>query len=84
MLGFYNGFLELETGSFLIFAFGSILGFNFLKDSVVAKIVNFSTNLSSIIYFAYTNNIIYPIALLIVVCNMLGAIAHLLLCGYSK
>ena len=84
LLGFYDSFLELETGSFLIFAFGSILDFNFLKDSVVAKVVNFSINLSSIIYFAYTNNIIYPIALLIVVCNMLGAIAHLLLCGYSK
>jgi len=73
LLGFYDGFLGPGTGSFLIFAFVGILGFDFLRASASAKVVNFSTNLSSLIYFAFTNNIIYHIALPMAVCNMIGA-----------
>lgn len=73
LLGFYDGFLGPGTGSFLIFAFVSILGFDFLRASASAKIVNFLTNLASLIYFAFTNNIIYHIALPMAVYNMLGA-----------
>lgn len=73
LLGFYDGFLGPGTGSFLIFAFIGILGFDFLRASAAAKVVNFSTNLSALIYFAFTDNIIYHIALPMAVCNMLGA-----------
>jgi len=72
-LGFYDGFIGPGTGSFLIFAFIGILGFDFLKASASAKIVNFSTNLSALIYFAYTQNIIYYLALPMAVCNIIGA-----------
>lgn len=73
LLGFYDGFLGPGTGSFLIFAFIGILGFDFLKASAAAKVVNFSTNLAALIYFAFTDNIIYSIALPMAGCNMLGA-----------
>lgn len=73
LLGFYDGFLGPGTGSFLIFAFIGILGFDFRKASAAAKLVNVSTNLSAIIYFAATGNIIYHFALPMAVCNMLGA-----------
>lgn len=74
LLGFYDGFLGPGTGSFLIFAFIGLLGFDFLRASATAKIVNFSTNLSALVYFAFTNNIIYHIALPMAVCNVIGAI----------
>ncbi len=73
LLGFYDGFLGPGTGSFLIFAFIGILGFDFLRASTAAKVVNFSTNLAALIYFAFTDNIIYSIALPMAGCNMLGA-----------
>lgn len=73
MLGFYDGFLGPGTGSFLIFAFIGILGFDFLKASASAKIVNFSTNLSALIYFASIGSIIYHLALPMAVCNIIGA-----------
>lgn len=72
-LGFYDGFIGPGTGSFLIFAFIGILGFDFLKASASAKIVNFCTNLSALIYFTYTHNIIYYLALPMAVCNIIGA-----------
>jgi len=72
-LGFYDGFLGPGTGSFLIFAFIGILGLDFLRASASAKIVNFSTNLSALIYFASTHNILYHIALPMAVCNVIGA-----------
>lgn len=73
VLGFYDGFLGPGTGSFLIFGFIGILGFDFLRASAAAKVVNFSTNLSAIIYFASTDNILYHYAIPMAVCNMIGA-----------
>lgn len=73
LLGFYDGFLGPGTGSFLIFAFVGILGFDFLTASATAKIINASTNIAAIIYFAFTDNIIYHVALPMALCNMLGA-----------
>ncbi len=74
LLGFYDGFFGPGTGSFLIFAFIGILGFDFLRASASAKVVNFSTNLAAIIYFTSTNSIIYSIAIPMGVCNVFGAI----------
>ena len=62
------------TGSFLIFAFIGLLGFDFLRASASAKVINFSTNLAAIIYFTSTNSIIYSIAIPMGVCNVFGAI----------
>ena len=73
-LGFYDGFFGPGTGSFLIFAFIGFLGFDFLRASASAKVVNFSTNLAAIIYFTSTNSIIYSIAIPMGVCNVFGAI----------
>ena len=73
-LGFYDGFLGPGTGSFLIFAFIGAIGFDFLRASAAAKIVNFSTNFSALLYFASTSNIIYHIALPMALCNIIGSI----------
>ena len=73
-LGFYDGFFGPGTGSFLIFAFIGILGFDFLQASASAKVVNFSTNLAATIYFAANDHIIYSIALPMAACNVIGAV----------
>ncbi len=73
-LGFYDGFFGPGTGSFLIFAFIGFLGFDFLRASASAKVVNLSTNLAATIYFAANNQIIYSIALPMAIFNIFGAI----------
>jgi uncharacterized membrane protein YfcA len=73
-LGFYDGFFGPGTGSFLIFVFVGVFGFSFLAASASAKVVNFATNLSAVLYFALTHHVHYTAALPMAVFNILGAI----------
>lgn len=73
IIGFYDGFFGPGTGSFLVFAFISLLGFSFLHASASAKVVNTATNFSALLYFAFTHNILYGIAAPMAACNVLGS-----------
>ena len=73
LLGFYDGFFGPGMGSFLIFAFVGILGFDFLSASASAKAVNWCTNLASIIYFSATGQLLYGVGLAMAVSNVIGA-----------
>ena len=72
-IGFYDGFFGPGTGSFLIFLFVGLFGFDFLSASASAKAINWATNIASVIYFAWSGNIIYQYALAMALCNVLGA-----------
>jgi len=72
VIGFYDGFIGPGAGSFLVLAFISLLGFDFLRASAHAKFVNLATNMGSIIFFAASGKIIYTIALPMAVCNGVG------------
>lgn len=72
IIGLYDGFIGPGAGSFLILAFISLLGFDFLKASAYAKFVNAATNLGSISLFVITGKMIYAIALPMAVCNAMG------------
>jgi uncharacterized protein len=74
VIGFYDGFFGPGTGSFLIFIFIGIFGFDFLHASANAKIINFATNLASVTYLAATHNILYAYAIPMAACNVLGSI----------
>ncbi len=74
IIGFYDGFIGPGAGSFLIVAFISILGFDFLKSSAHAKLVNLATNFGSIIYFSSRGMIMYEIAIPMAICNGLGGL----------
>lgn len=71
-IGFYDGFIGPGTGSFLVVAFISILGFDFLHASANAKMVNVASNLGSITLFILKGKIIWAIAIPMAVCNALG------------
>ena len=72
-IGFYDGFFGPGTGSFLIFLFVGVFGFDFLSASASAKVINWATNIASVIYFAWSGNIIYQYAAPMAICNVLGA-----------
>jgi uncharacterized protein len=72
VIGFYDGFIGPGAGSFLIIAFISMLGFDFLKASANAKFVNLATNFGSICYFLLSGKILFAIALPMAACNALG------------
>lgn len=74
VIGFYDGFFGPGTGSFLIFLFIRLLGMDFLRASVTAKVVNVSTNFAAIAYFANNVEILWKLALIMAVCNLTGAV----------
>ena len=73
-LGFYDGFFGPGMGSFLIFAFVGIFGFDFLAASASAKAVNWATNLASLLYFASTGQLLYGVGFAMAACNIIGSI----------
>jgi uncharacterized membrane protein YfcA len=73
VLGFYDGFFGPGAGSFMIFAFIILLGFNFLTASGSSKVVNFSTNLAALLFFLFNGNVLFHIALPMIAFNMSGA-----------
>ena len=74
VLGFYDGFFGPGMGSFLIFAFVGLFGFDFLSASASAKVINWTTNFASLIYFSATGNILYGIGIAMAACNIIGAL----------
>lgn len=72
VIGFYDGFIGPGAGSFLVLAFITILGFDFLHASANAKMVNLATNFGSIMLFLLKGKILWAIAIPMAVCNAIG------------
>lgn len=75
IIGSYDGFIGPGAGSFLVLAFISVLGFDFLHASANAKMVNLATNFGSIVFFLLHGSIIWSIAIPMAIFNALGGIA---------
>jgi len=73
-IGFYDGFFGPGTGSFLIFIFIGVFGFDFLTASASSKVINFTTNVAAVAYFAFTGNIHWRFAIPMAVCNVAGSL----------
>ncbi|MYM41310.1 sulfite exporter TauE/SafE family protein [Duganella qianjiadongensis] len=72
-IGFYDGFFGPGTGSFLVFLFVRIFGFDFLGASAVAKVVNVACNFAALIWFGYSGHLIWQLGLLMAICQIGGA-----------
>ncbi len=72
VLGFYDGFIGPGTGSFLILAFITLMGFDFLHASAHSKFVNMASNFGSLLFFMVSGKILYAITLPMAACNALG------------
>ncbi|WP_374355104.1 sulfite exporter TauE/SafE family protein [Chitinimonas sp.] len=73
-IGFYDGFFGPGTGSFLIFLFIRFFGFDFLRASASAKVVNLATNLASLGFFIPHGNVLYHFAIPMALANVSGAV----------
>ncbi len=74
LIGFYDGFFGPGTGSFLIFLFVRLFGFDFLRASAVAKVVNVACNLAALALFAGLGHVFWMLGLLMAVCNIAGSL----------
>ncbi|BDU75418.1 TSUP family transporter [Mesoterricola sediminis] len=71
-IGAYDGFFGPGTGSILIFLFVTVLGYDFLRSSALAKAVNWASNFASLVLFVSRGSWIPAVALAMAVGNGVG------------
>jgi uncharacterized membrane protein YfcA len=74
VIGFYDGFFGPGTGSFFVFLFVRVLGFDFLHASAGAKLLNTATNLAALLLFGLTGHVWWHVALVMAVANVVGSL----------
>ncbi len=74
VIGFYDGFFGPGTGSFLVFLFVRVLGYDFLSASASAKLINTATNVAALILFAAKGHVWWHFVLVMAVANVLGSL----------
>jgi len=72
-IGFYDGFFGPGTGSFLMFVFVRMYGFDFLHAAASARVLNVATNGAALIYFATHGYVLWQVGLGMAICNIAGA-----------
>ncbi|OLN33754.1 TSUP family transporter [Desulfosporosinus metallidurans] len=72
-LGFYDGFFGPGTGSFLIFAFITVFGFDFVAASANSKVLNFTSNFASLLLFAWNGKILFSYGIPMAIFMILGS-----------
>lgn len=74
VIGFYDGFFGPGTGSFLVFSFVRIFGFDFLSASAAAKIVNVACNLAALCWFSTSGHVLWQVGLSMAFFNIAGSL----------
>jgi uncharacterized membrane protein YfcA len=74
LIGFYDGFFGPGTGSFFVFLFVRLMGYDFLNASASAKLLNTATNISALLLFAFTGHVWWHIAAVMAVANVIGSL----------
>ncbi len=72
-LGFYDGFFGPGTGSFLIFSFIALFGFDFVAASANSKVLNFTSNFAALLIFAWNGKIFLAYGIPMAVFMILGS-----------
>lgn len=75
LIGFYDGFFGPGTGSFLVFLFVRVMGYDFLSASAAAKLVNTATNISALALFIAKGHIWWHFVVAMALANVLGSLA---------
>jgi len=72
-IGFYDGFFGPGTGSFFALAFVSLAGFGLAKATAHAKVLNFSTNIASLFFFAIGGKVLWGLGAVMLLGQAIGA-----------
>lgn len=72
-LGFYDGFFGPGTGSFWAMAYILFLGYNLKKATTYTKVMNFTSNIASLLFFLIGGHVDFSIGFAMAVGQILGA-----------
>ncbi len=72
-LGFYDGFFGPGTGTFFTAAFVMLLGYNLRRATAGTKLLNFTSNIASLLFFAWGGHVLWVVGLSMGAGQVLGA-----------
>jgi uncharacterized membrane protein YfcA len=75
LIGFYDGFFGPGTGSFFIFIFVRVFGYDFLHASASAKVLNVACNIAALLWFGFSGHVMWILGLAMAVCGVVGSLA---------
>ncbi len=73
IIGFYDGIFGPGTGSFFTIGFVTLFGFGVLRATAHAKVLNFTSNLAALALFIPAGDVVWPIAGVMILGQMVGA-----------
>ncbi|MFY0665588.1 MAG: TSUP family transporter [Natronospirillum sp.] len=82
-IGFYDGFFGPGTGSLFAFSRNVLRAENLIQATAKAKLMNFASNIVSLLIFAFSGHIIWLLGLVMIGGQMIGAWAgsHMIIGG---
>ena len=72
-IGFYDGFFGPGTGSFFVIAYVTLLGYGITRATAHTKLMNFSSNLASLIVFYLAGLIAWQVGLIMAAGQVIGS-----------
>ena len=72
VIGMYDGFYGPGTGTFLIIAFTVFAKLSIKTSNAQAKIINLTSNITSLIIFLVNGEVLLSVGLAAAACNMVG------------
>ncbi|MGO4706394.1 TSUP family transporter [Microvirga sp. 2MCAF38] len=72
-IGFYDGIFGPGAGSFYMLAFVMLLGYGVVRATAHTKLLNLSSNLGSLLLFASTGTVVWPVGLVMAGASFIGA-----------
>ncbi len=72
-IGFYDGFFGPGTGSFFVMAIVALLGYNLTRATATTKVLNLTSNLTALLFFALGGHVVWQLGLLLGLGQAAGA-----------
>ena len=72
-MGFYDGFFGPGTGTFFAAGFVLLLGYNLRRATAGTKVLNFTSNIAALVFFALAGKVIWTVGLPMGLAQMAGA-----------
>ncbi len=72
LVGFYDGFFGPGTGAFFCLGLVLLLGYNMIKATAHAKLLNLSSNLAALLFFIWHGTILWEIGLAMMAGQFIG------------
>ena len=71
-IGFYDGFFGPGAGAFFAIGFVALLGFNLVRATAHTKLLNFTSNISSLLFFAVGGQVVWGLGLVMAAGQLIG------------